>query len=65
MKPRLESMRTRISVSLRPLSPMAGRVSEPISSTLTGWPGSTGLVARRAARASGVSGAAAFSVLSR
>ena len=65
MKPRLLSMRTRISVSLRPGSPSWGRVSEPISRTFTGSPGSTARVARRAALASGVSGAAASSVSSR
>ena len=65
MKPRLLSIRTRMSESLRPGSPSCGRVSDPISSTLTGSPGRTARVARRAALASGVFGAAASRVSSR
>ena len=64
MKPRRLSMRTRIRVSLRPGSPSLALASEPISRTFLGWPGRAGLVAARAARASGVSGAAASRVLS-
>ena len=65
MKSRCGSILTRISESLRPGSPSEGRVSEPIRRMFVGWPGSTGLVAARALRASGVLGAACSSVSSR
>ena len=64
MNPRRLSMRTRIRVSLRPGSPSSALASEPIRRMFLGSPGRAGRVAARAARASGVFGAAASRVSS-